>query len=193
MNDELIYSYHDDWSENLTIEDFYEYCLNDNDDFSYSKEDFIKKFEQSNEFYEWASNEWYHMSQWMYEDCEYEANKILGSKSYVKVVGSMGLWNGTRYVDRIILETELTEIIDKYINTDTLIIEVYNDRVELCNIHHDGRNSYTFTPFSFSDLTKKELLEQVDKEEYEWYGDKLYKATKDDLVNHLEDIFLKGY
>ena len=66
-------------------------------------------------------------------------------------------------------------------------VEVYPDRVEFENCHHDGTNYYTFEPFSFGDLTKAELLSKIDKEHYEWYGDKLYRARKDDLINYLND------
>lgn len=171
-----------------TIEDFYKYCLdNGSIEEDLTKEAFIKKFEDSNEFYEWCNDMWEYTWEDYYNDVSYEADKILGSKDFVKVSGSMGLWNGRKNVDRIIRETSLDEIISKYINVDTLEVEVYIDKVEVSNIHHDGTNYYEFTPFSYGDLKKSELLEMVDKEGYEWYGDKLYKATKQDLINYLQD------
>ena len=87
----------------------------------------------------------------------------------------------------MIRETELNDIVENSVNTAMIEIDVYEDRVELRNIHHDGTNCYTLTPFSYNDLKKYELLELVDKESYEWYGDKLYKATKDDLINYLNE------
>lgn len=173
--------------EDYTIEEFYEYCMENDDEFTYTKEEFIKKFEDSQDFYDWTYDTWDWVWKDYYDDCVHEANKILKSKDYVKVTGSLGLWNGRKYVDRIITETDLGDIISTYLKPDGLEITVYEDRVELSNCHHDGTNYYEFYPFSYNDLTKKELLELVNKDSYEWYGDKLYKATKDDLVNYLND------
>ena len=108
-------------------------------------------------------------------------------KDYVKVEGFSQRWDGSRSVGQIIRETELEDIIKNYVNPDMIEIDVYEDRVELINIHHDGTNGYTLTAFSYGDLKKSELLALVDRVSYEWYGDKLYKATKDDLINYLNE------
>ena len=173
------------------IEDMWEdYRANDlfsDEDALLTKEEFYKKYKDSDEFYEWANDLWQDVREMHWDDMEYEANKILGSKDFVKVSGSIGRWNGNFGVDMIIRETDLQSIIDKYMNLDSVSVEVYADRVEFENSHHDGTNYYTFTPFSFGDLTKAELLSKIDKDHYEWYGDKLYKAKKDDLINYLND------
>lgn len=168
--------------DNYTILDYYEDTETD-----LSKEDFIEQYQYSNDYYEAVSK--HHDYTWE-DDWSYtveEADKILDSKYYVSVDGRNRGWRGSQEVDLVIKETTLDAIISKHMNPDRLIVEVHKDRVEVQNIHHDGTNTYTFKPFDYSDLTKKELLQRVDKEGYEWYGDKLYKATKDDLINYIED------
>ena len=150
-----------------------------------TKQEFVELYENSTQFYESAYSQ--SSCSPIYDDVCYEADKILGMKDFVKVEGFSQRWNGSRSVGQIIRETELEDIIKNYLNPDMLEIDVYEDRVEIRNIHHDGTNCYTLTAFSYGDLKKSELLEFVDKENYEWYGDKLYKATKDDLINYLND------
>lgn len=187
MKQEIIASYSEYDKTGLTIGDYYEYKLENDEDFEMSKEEFIEKYNSSNEFYDWLEGEWECCWEDYFNDVCYEADKIF-SKNLVKVVGGMQRWNGTKEVDTIISETTLEDIIAKWINVDTLEVEVYSDKVVLRNIHHDGTNYYELFPFDFGELTKKELLARVDKENYEWwYGDKLYKATKDDLINYLND------
>lgn len=152
-----------------------------------TKQEFVELYENSTKFDEWESDMWDCIWEDLKNDACYEANKILGMKDYVKVEGFSQRWNGSRSVGQIIRETELEDIIKKYLNPDMLEVDVYEDRIEIRNIHHDGTNRYTLTPFSYGDLKKSELLALVDKENYEWYGDKLYKATKDDLINYLND------
>ena len=186
MKQEIITSYSEYDKTGLTIEDYYEYKLENDEDFEMSKEEFIEKYNDSNEFYDWLEDEWVYSWEDYFHDVCYEADKIF-SKNLVKVVGGVQRWNGSREVDTIISETTLKDIIAKWINVDMLEVEVYSDKVVLRNIHHDGTNYYELFPFDFGELTKKELLARVDKEHYEWYGDKLYKATKDDLINYLND------
>lgn len=189
MKNTIIASYSEYEKCGYTIEDYYEYCL-DNDDIEegMTKEEFIIKFEDSNEFWEWTNYEWECCWEDYLNDVCYEADKILEIKDFVKVSGSMGLWYGRRGVDKIVRETSLRDIISKYINPDMIEIDVYQDRVEVKNIHHDGTNYYEFTPFSFNDLTKSELLKLIDKEDFEYQTDiKLYKATKQDLVDYLSN------
>lgn len=139
------------------ISDFYDYCLdNELEDLEegMTKEEFCEKFANSDRFYEWESDLWECMWEEYFNDTCYEADKILGSKSFVRVSGSAGLWNGRRYVDKIIRETNLQDILRNYMNIDTLEVDVFEDRVEITNIHHDGTNHYTLTPFSYADLKK---------------------------------------
>ena len=168
--------------EHYTIEDFYNMKI-ENEETTLSKEEFIKEYEYSDEFecevYSYLAEAW--------EDVKHTADIVLDSKDHVSIEGTNRGWRGAREFDTIIKEKTLEAIIKGHINPDRLIVGVYEDRVEISNVHHDGTNSYTLKPFSFEDLTKKELLERVDKEAYEWYGDKLYKATKDDLINYIEE------
>lgn len=183
MKTELIAKY-DGYNllDSYTIEAFWEDKETD-----LSKEDFIDKYEYSDEYYDAVCNYLNYTWEEVWNYTVEEADKILDSKYYVSVDGRNRGWRGTQEVDLVIKETTLDAIISKYMEPDKLIVEVYPDRVEVQNIHHDGTNSYIFKPFDYSDLTKKELLQRVDKEGYEWYGDKLYKATKDDLINYIED------
>lgn len=168
----------------FTIEDYYDFMFYDTE---LTKEDFIKKYDNSFEFYEWVQDSEIDYFQCVFPEVKKEADKILEQKQFVKVQGMNRRWNGSREVDQILKETNLDDIISEYIKIDRLAVNVYEDRVELFNYHHDGCNSYTFTPFSYDDLTKTELLNMIDKEDYEWYCDKLYKATKSDLVEYLND------
>lgn len=190
----LICSYSDYDRTGYDIEVMYENCVDNQsellikeDEEIMTKQEFVELYEDSTQFYEWESDMWDCIWKELFDDACYEADKILGMKDYVKVEGFSQRWNGSRSVGQIIRETELEDIIKKYLNPDMLEIDVYEDRVEIRNIHHDGTNRYTLTPFSYGDLKKSELLALVDKESYEWYGDKLYKATKDDLINYLND------
>lgn len=190
----LICSYSDYDRTGYDIEVMYENCVDNQsellikeDEEIMTKQEFVELYEDSTQFYEWESDMWDCIWKELFDDACYEADKILGMKDYVKVEGFSQRWNGSRSVGQIIRETELEDIIKKYLNPDMLEIDVYEDRVEIRNIHHDGTNRYTLTPFSYRDLKKSELLALVDKESYEWYGDKLYKATKDDLINYLND------
>lgn len=174
----------DETEDCFTIEDYYDFMFYDTE---LSKEDFIIKYENSNEFYSWLEIQSYDYYQERFIEVTQEANIILEQKQFVKVQGMNTRWNGSREVDQIIEETNLDDIIEKHISVDRLAVNVYTDKVELFNYHHDGCNSYTFTPFSYDDLTKKELLSMIDKEDYEWYDDKLYKATKSNLVDYLSN------
>ena len=174
----------DETEDSFIIEDYYDFMYSDTE---LSKEEFIIEYDNSNEFYNWLEIQTSTYSQEWFEEVAQEANKILEQKQFVKVDGTNRRWNGTREVDQILKETNIDDIISEYIKIDRLAVNVYEDRVELFNYHHDGCNSYTFTPFSYDDLTKKELLSMIDKEDYEWYDDKLYKATKSDLVDYLSN------
>ena len=127
-------------------------------------------------------------------DWEYlteEADTVLSSKSYVRVVGSTNVWNGSHLVDLIITETTLNDIISTYINIDQVNCEVYPDRVEFKNIHHDGTNSYTFYPFSFDELTIPQLKEYFDEYDIEDFNavdylKPFHSAYKSDLIDFIE-------
>lgn len=174
----------DETEDYYTIEDYYDCMFYDTE---LTKEDFINEYEDSNEFYEWMQYSSNDYIQEQFEEVKKEADKILEQKQFVKVEGMNRRWNGSREIDQIIEETNLDDIISEHIEIDRLAVNVYNDRVEVSNYHHDGCNSYTFIPFSYEDLTKKELLSLIDKEHYEWYEEKLYKANKSDLVDYLSN------
>ena len=191
---QLICSYSEYDRTGYDINVMYEDCVSNDSELIYKEDEeimtlqeFSELYKDSNEFYEWEAGMWDCIWEELHNDACYEADKILGMKDYVKVEGFSQRWNGSRSVGQIIRETKLEDIIKNYVNPDMIEIDVYEDRVELRNIHHDGTNCYTLTPFSYNDLKKYELLELVDKESYEWYGDKLYKATKDDLINYLNE------
>jgi hypothetical protein len=124
-----------------------------------------------------------------YQDVSEIADTVLDSKVYVHVDGFSQRWNGSSGVDMIIPETTLGDIISKYINPDRIVIEVYEDRVELSNCHHDGTNRYTFTPMDLYDLTNKELKDMIaDEQDFKEYMDvSLSRATKNNLVEYIED------
>ena len=197
---QLICSYSEYDRTGYDINVMYEDCVSNDSELIYKEDEeimtlqeFSELYEDSNEFYEWEADTWDCIWKDLLNDACYEADKILGMKDYVKVEGFSQCWNGSRSVGQIIRETELNDIIENYVNPDMIEIDVYEDRVELRNIHHDGTNCYTLTAFSYGDLKKYELLELVEKESYEWYGDKLYKATKDDLINYLNENLVINY
>ena len=126
-------------------------------------------------------------------------DKILDKKHYVEVSGTTQRWNGSREVKTIIRETTLQSIIDKYINPDNVSMEVYSDRVEFTNLHHDGTNSYIFRPFNVEDFTVKELkslFDEYDIDNFNDYSDEFHsfsQARKDELVEFVEnyELFLE--
>ena len=135
------------------------------------------------------------------EDCyynaRYEANKILDASNnfYVLVEGTTRRWNGDREVNTIIKETKLEDIINKYMEVDRLSIDVFEDKVEVENCHHDGCNSYTFRPFDFNDLTINELKQYFDKYAIQDFNDYGYEksfsnARKYDLIEFVENYEL---
>ena len=123
-------------------------------------------------------------------------DKILDKKHYVEVSETTQRWNGSREVKTIIRETTLQSIIDKYINPDNASMEVYSDRVEFTNLHHDGINSYTFRPFNVEDFTVKELkslFDEYDIDNFNDYSDEFHsfsQARKDELVEFVENYKL---
>lgn len=182
------------------VDDFYKWVIEDdfNDDFyedhglikgELTKEEFIEKFEYSSTLSDWIEERVMDEDSTMWDYVSEEADSVLGKHSLVKVEGFNQRWNGKGVVDQIISENDLKSIMEKYINPDTIEVEVYKDRVELSNSHHDGTNQYTLTPFAWDELTKDELLKYIDKDDYEYNGEKLYKANKDDLINYLNDNF----
>jgi hypothetical protein len=183
----LLASYSEyDTTEMFPVETYYEYLIEEKD-CELDLETFLLDYDTT-AYHDWVEGQFESAQEWIYDDMAYEADRVLGTGDYVKVEGQGQRWNGTTEVDTLVRETTLKEILQEYMNIDYLEVEVYEDRVEVRNIHHDGTNSYTLTPFSFSSLTKKQMIgEWVNKDAYEWYGDKVYKATKDDLINFLED------
>ena len=135
----------------------------------------------------------------LWDEASHEADKVLGTKKYVEVSGTTQRWNGSREVKTIIRETTLQSIIDKYINPDNVSMEVYSDRVEFTNLHHDGTNSYIFRPFNVEDFTVKELkslFDEYDIDNFNNYSDEFHKfsqARKDELVEFVEnyELFLE--
>ena len=126
-----------------------------------------------------------------YDSCKYEADKVLSSKDYVLVEGFNQRWNGASSVDLIIGEDNLSDIFNRYMKLDTVEIEVYSNRVEVVNIHHDGRNNYTFTPINLMELSKSALLEHIDEDTYKYETNKNPKyASKEDLCNWIEEYMI---
>ena len=185
MKTELIASYSEYDRAGHTWEDFYSYEVDCNE-YEGTLEQFKADYTDE-DFYSWDENMWEHTWEDAFDYVCEEADKVIGTLDYVSVDGIANRWNGAREVDTHVQELELVDIIKTYINVDTLEIDVYTDRVEVRNIHHDGTNYYTLTPFSFCQKTKAQLLDLIDKDEFEWYGDKLYKAKKQDLIDHLEE------
>jgi len=160
---------------------------------------YITKDEDGNELQE---KDYYYdevLDNMLWDDAVYEANKILGLKDYVEVSGTIRRWNGDREVRRIIPENTIDDIISKYIEPDKLFMEVYNDKVEFINCHHDGTNSYTLIPFNVEDFTIKELKSLFDKydiEDFNDYSDEFHsfsQARKYELVEYVEnyELFLE--
>ena len=137
--------------------------------------------------------EWEIMSDY-WNDCKYEADIILGKKEYVRVEGTNQRWNGSRSIGQIVPEQDMQSIISTYMgDIDMASCEVYEDRVEFKNCHHDGTNRYTFYPFSLSELTIEELKKLAD--DVADYNDMGYsksysKALKGDLIDYIEQYEL---
>ena len=182
MNNELIASYSDDNKYEVVF-------INKDGDIFYEGDDI-----PANAIKETREIPWEIMkSDW---DCLTEkADTILSSKTYVRVVGFANLWNGSYSLDMIIPETTLDDIISTYMNIDRAECEVYSDRVEFKNIHHDGTNRYTFYPFSFNEFTIPELKDYFDEYNIiDFNAEKLdnpfHSAYKDDLVWFVEEYEL---
>lgn len=184
-----------------TIDDYYDsikYSFEDQEDEVYvdtqkmSKEEFINKYKDSTEFNEWCEFNWDYMYEELFEEVIDECNKLLSKKSYTKVDGFQQRWNGRYSGITIIKENDIKGIIKKYLKLDILSIEVYEDSIKLTNRHHDGTNIYSFYPFDFKDLKKDELKGLINKNYFEEYSDKkLTNATKDDLVNFLNETYFE--
>ena len=184
-----------------TIDDYYDsikYGFEDEEDEVYvdtqkmSKEEFINKYKDSTEFDEWCESNWDDMYEELYEEVIDECNKLLSKKSYTKVDGFQQRWNGKYSGITIIKENDIKDIIKKYLKLDILSIEVYEDSIKLINRHHDGTNIYSFYPFEFNDFKKEELKGLINKNYFEEYSDKkLTNATKDDLVNFLNETYFE--
>ena len=184
-----------------TIDDYYDsikYGFEDEEDEVYvdtqkmSKEEFINKYKDSTEFDEWCESNWDDMYEELYEEVIDECNKLLSKKSYTKVDGFQQRWNGNYSGVTIIKENDIKDIIKKYLKLDILSIEVYEDSIKLINRHHDGTNIYSFYPFEFNDFKKEELKGLINKNYFEEYSDKkLTNATKDDLVNFLNETYFE--
>ena len=189
------------------IEDFYDYYLGiddvdddeENEETIYvdsrkmSKEDFLNKYKDSTEFEEWQEEQWDDLYEEIYQGVIEESNKLLGTKSYTKVDGFQQRWNG-KYSDiKIIKENTIQEIIKNYLKLDILTIEVFEDKIKLINRHHDGTNIYEFYPFNFNDFKKEELKGLINKHFFEEYTNKkLEKASKDDLINFLDETYFEN-
>ena len=184
-----------------TIDDYYDsikYGFEDEEDEVYvdtqkmSKEEFINKYKDSQEFDDFCESNWNDMYEELYEEVIDECDKLLSKKSYTKVDGFQQRWNGRYSGVTIIKENNIKGIIKKYLKLDILSIEVYEDSIKLINRHHDGTNIYSFYPFDFKDLKKEELKGLINKNYFEEYSDKkLTNATKDDLVNFLNETYFE--
>lgn len=125
-----------------------------------------------------------------------EAYKVLDSKNYVEVSGTIRRWNGDKCIRTIIRETSLEDIIRKYIDPDRISFEVYSDRVEFRNFHHDGMNSYIFKPFDVNDFTVEELkslFSEDDIEDFNDYSDEFHsfsRARKYELAEYADNYEL---
>ena len=149
----------------------------------------------SEDAYDYDSDKYdYGLDRENFECAILEANTILSKKNFVRVNGSMGLWNGPVDVDQIIEETNLEDIINKYIGSyeKELEIDVYNDKVIMRIYHHDGTNYYELVPINLEDLKIKELkafFDEYDIEEFntdDGYGGNFSHAKKNDLINFIE-------
>ena len=149
----------------------------------------INKYDQDDAYINGEYDEIEDITLW--EDIISDANKVLNKKQFVQVEGSMGLWNGSVDIFQIIEENNLQDIISNYINPDRLEVEVYNDKVILRNIHHDGTNYYELIPFDFNDFTIRELKEFFDEYDIEDFNKEDYKysfshALKKDLIDFVQ-------
>ena len=134
-----------------------------------------------------------------WDEASHEADKVLGTKDYVEVSGTIRRWNGDREIRTIIREGTIEDIISRYIDPDNISMEVYPDRVEFTNCHHDGTNSYTFIPFNVEDFTVKELkslFDEYDIDNFNNYSNEFHsfnQARKDELVEFVEnyELFLE--
>ncbi len=124
-----------------------------------------------------------------WEYCEDEMDEILESKSYLLISGSAGSWQGRREIDIVIQSMSFGDLAEKYLHMENVRIAIYKDGVEYKNFGHDANSYYDFIPIELMDLTKKELLESLDEDEYKDYtGRKSKYAVKEDLVNYIEEM-----
>lgn len=198
---EILFKYCEVEKSGHTIEDYYDsikHGFEDEEDKVFidtqklSKEEFINKYKDSQEFDDFCESNWNDMYEELYEEVIDECDKLLSKKSYTKVDGFQQRWNGRYSGVTIIKENNIKGIIKKYLKLDILSIEVYEDSIKLINRHHDGTNIYSFYPFDFKDLKKEELKGLINKNYFEEYSDKkLTNATKDDLVNFLNETYFE--
>lgn len=157
-----------------------------------TKEDFIKKYENSQEFEDWCESNWEDMYEELYNNVTEECDKLLSKKAYTKVDGFQQRWNGKYSGVTIIPENSIKDIIKNYMRLDILTLEVYEDSIKLINRHHDGTNIYSFYPFEFNDLKIVELKELINKNYFEEYTDKkLSNALKEDMINFLNETYFE--
>jgi hypothetical protein len=133
----------------------------------------------------------------LFEVFVYEADKILDTNSnhYVEVNGEINTWNKSCEIEsNIISETTIENIISTHIrDIDYIRGKVYENRVEIDIIHHDGTNHYTFAPFRFEQLTIKELKSIIERNySAEMFNDDGYekpfsRALKSDLIECIEN------
>lgn len=92
-------------------------------------------------WYEWATmNEW--------EDLEALMNNLRYSNLYGRAViveGTLGLWWGHPDIEQAYFDNPIKAIQDCINGAYDVIIKKCGHRLEVVNLHHDGRNYFTLT------------------------------------------------
>jgi len=134
------------------------------------------------------SEDYYECEDYILDQEEYDyvmeiANDLLIKSDYIKVTGSMGLWNGSKEFENIFTE-DFKTIVDNNINFDRAIITVYLNKIEVINCHHDGRNYYEFEAFDFFNMKLLELKEFIIEND---------TGTKEEIIEYYNYNRKKGY
>lgn len=91
--------------------------------------------------------------------------------------GSLGLWNGPVGFFKMFIINDIEDLFHRFKDTLNIIVELYEDRIEVSNVHHDGTNYYTIYPFPSIDKDSILHILNENVSEYGWetirndYGD----------------------
>lgn len=118
------------WTNVLDYEDWKEYLDNEYPEEDFTEEERIRVMYEVNDEY--------------LEDEKENLNKPLGQS--IVVIGTLGLWDGTRHGWRILKGSNLNDCLDTSETCGDYITWYVDEDGEFCcdDIHHDGTNHYVY-------------------------------------------------